>query len=339
MPEDFDAILDRCLADVAAGRETIDSCLRRYPAQAGQLAALLAVAERARTLPPAPLPVDKHRALETRLLKRTAELRSKPVSRSAAPRLPLWRRSVALAMASIVAVFLLLGSAVSASAVSVPGDVLYPVKRTTEQVRLALTPEGQQVDLHLEFARQRLQELNVLQERGEVSEELLAEISNETALVLERVPALTQDRQQIVLISLTDFEDQHLKVLEVMASSVGEAAQTKVLAALADSTAKRQQANNLLVGAASGATPASDSSPELQPTILKETQPAHGNATVKPAATDKPGPQATPKATKVSPATPQKPTPKVERTPPGQANQPTPEKPTKEPKPTKESKK
>jgi hypothetical protein len=36
----------------------------------------------------------------------------------------------------------------------------YPVKRVTEQVRLAVTPAEQQVELHLEFARQRLQEWN-----------------------------------------------------------------------------------------------------------------------------------------------------------------------------------
>src|SRR5512139_906260 len=108
MPEDFDAILDRCLADIAAGRETIDSCLRRYPAQAGRLAALLGLAERVQTAPAAPpLPADKRRALEARLLKRAAQLRLKPVNRSAAPRLPLWRRSFALAMASIIAVTLL----------------------------------------------------------------------------------------------------------------------------------------------------------------------------------------------------------------------------------------
>jgi hypothetical protein len=338
MPEDFDAILDHCIAEIAAGRETIDSCLRRYPAQADRLAALLAIAQRARTLPsPAPLPMDKRRALESRLIKHAGQLRSKPVSRSTAPQLPLWRRSVALAMASLVAVALLLGSVVGASAASVPGDVLYPVKRTAEQVRLALTPAGQQVDLHLEFAQQRLQELSVLQDRGKVSEELLVEISDETTWVLDRVPALTPDRQQAVLMSLTDFEDQHLKVLEAMASSVKGEEQTKLLSAAADSTAKRQQASNLLMGAASTATPVGGPSPEPQPTSLEETQPAHGRATARPVVTDKPVPQATPKATNAPPATPQKPTPKVEHTPPGQADHATPHSPP--PKPTKIPKK
>lgn len=50
---DFDVILDQCLTDVAAGLETIDSCLRRYPALANQLAPLLAVAEQVRAVPAA----------------------------------------------------------------------------------------------------------------------------------------------------------------------------------------------------------------------------------------------------------------------------------------------
>jgi hypothetical protein len=241
-------------------------------------------------------------------------------------------------MASLIAVTLLLGTTMIASASSVPGDVLYPVKRATEQVRLALTPEERQVDLHLEFARQRLQEMNILQTRGEVSEELLAEISTETALVLERIPSLPQDKQQVVLMSLTDFQDQELKALAVMVSSAQGEAQTKVMNALADSAARQQQAKSLLAGAASGATPVSHPTQAPDPTIPDETQPAQGKPTRKPTSTKKLEPQATTKATKAPPATPQKPTPKAEQTPPGLANHATPEKPTKEPRPTKEPK-
>jgi anti-sigma-K factor RskA len=328
MSEDFDAILDRCLADIAAGRETIDSCLRRYPAQASRLAVLLELAGQMQTAPSLPLPADKRRTLETQLLKRAAQMRSRPTAgQSTTPRLPLWRRSLLPAFAAIVVVVLILGSTVSASAASVPVDVLYPVKRATEQVRLALTSYEQQTEAHLEFAQQRLRELNVLQERGEVSEELLAEISTETTLILDRISTLPQDRQQMVLASLTDFQDQHQKVLAVMASSARGEAQTNVLNALADSEAKRQRVKDLLDGG-SDVSPVQVASPE--PTIPHKTQPTEG----------KPKPKATTEAKKLPPATPHKPTPKVEHTPPGQDKPPTsiapPDKATKELKPTKE---
>src|SRR5512136_2850856 len=93
MPDDFDVILDRCVADIAAGRETIDSCLRRYPAQGGQLAVLLQIAAWAREAPPlAPLPIDKRRALEFQLLRRARQLQSKLALRPTVPRAPVWRR-------------------------------------------------------------------------------------------------------------------------------------------------------------------------------------------------------------------------------------------------------
>jgi hypothetical protein len=330
MPDDFEVILDHCLADTAAGRETIDSCLRRYPAQSGQLAKLLQIAERAREAPPpAPLPLDKRRALESRLLRRAGQLRSKPVLRPTAPRAPVWRRRVALALASAIVVFLLLGSAASVSAASVPGDFLYPVKRATEQVRLTLASEQQQVNLYLEFARQRLQELRILKDRGEVSKDLLAEISSDTALVLERIPVLPRQNQQALLTSLTYFQDQQLQVLEDMASSVQGDAQTTVREALADSAAKHKQAVDLLASAASDNNPAAGSSQGSSPTSAAATRPAQGHPAVKPESTDTAEPQVTvtPRATRVQPSNPHKSTPRVEHTPPGQIRQATPQSP------------
>jgi hypothetical protein len=232
---------------------------------------------------------------------------------------------VVLAAALFMVVLLLFGSAVSASAASVPGDFLYPVKRAAEQVRLALTPEQERVDLHLEFARQRLQELQVLTDRGEVSEDLLAEISNETATVLEQAEALPQDGQRVVLASLTVFQDEHLQTLQRMASWAQGEAQAEVMAALADTTAKRQLVMKLLAGAASDNTPGG--LPEEPPAILKEeTRPAREKPTTKPDAVGKPKPPVTPRATKESPANPQKPTPQAEHAP-GQAGQSTPQSP------------
>jgi anti-sigma-K factor RskA len=342
MSDDFDSLLDRCLADTTAGRETIDACLRRYPTQAARLAVLLKTAERAQAASLAiSLPADKRLALESRLLRRAGQLRSRPAPRAAAPRVPFWRRGFALAVASLVVIVALLGSAVSASASSLPGDILYPVKRAAEQVRLALTVEQQQADLHLQFARQRLQELQQLTDRGEVSPELLDEISSETAAVLEGVPALPQDKRQAVLASLTDFQDQHARVLAVMASAAQGDAQARVMAALADSEAKRKQAAELLERATPPTVVPPDNPPKdvAHPTASKkETRPAHEKPTMKPAPTERP-PQAPAKATKAPPAPPDpphQPTPKVERTPPGQGKQAEshspPERPTKVPK-------
>jgi hypothetical protein len=334
MSDDFDEIFNRCWADIAAGRETIDSCLKRYPAQAGRLAALLKLAKRIQVAPRVSLPDDKRRVLEARLLKQAKQLPSKPVSRPTVSHWPHWRQSVALLMASIMALVLLMGTAISVSAASVPGDFLYPLKRATEQVRLAVTPTEQQTELHLEFAQERLQELSVLQARGEVSEDLLAEISDETTLVLESATSLAPDRQPAVLRSLTDFQAQHTKVLAVMASAAQGEARAKVLKALAHATSMRKKAEELLAGAASTATPAHGSAPELEPTIVHGNQ-SPGKPATRPNPSNKPEPQVKP--TK-SPPTPQRPASKDERTPPGHGGQATPQTPAQDLRLTKQSK-
>lgn len=66
---DFDVILDQCLADLASGQATIESCLRRYPHYAGQLRPLLLVAEQMRTVPAATALPQRQSLLSTLLAR------------------------------------------------------------------------------------------------------------------------------------------------------------------------------------------------------------------------------------------------------------------------------
>ena len=354
MQDDFDSILDSCLADLASGRATVEACLRRYPAHAGQLAALLAMAEQVKTLPPpARLPDDKRRMLESRLLRQAGQIQPRPVSRpvaapqsvaarrSIAARPRFWRREFAWIGAAAIAVLLLVTTAVSASAASVPGELLYPVKRAAEQVRLSLASPAGQVDLHLEFARQRLQELQVVENRGVVSDQLLAEVSAETAQVLDKIPALPKDSQRAHLQSLTAFEDQHLKALEAIAAAAHGDEQSRVMAALANVTALRQQVEGLLAGTASDSSPVINSAGTPQPTILEEPQPSQAGATEVPSLSDTAQPQndnvatdsAQPQHGNATTDTPGSPEPEPDHTPPGQMNKATPHVPPGQAKP------
>lgn len=67
MATDFDGILDQCLADLASGQATIESCLKRYPNHAGQLSPLLLVAEKVRAMPVAPALSQRQSLLSTLL--------------------------------------------------------------------------------------------------------------------------------------------------------------------------------------------------------------------------------------------------------------------------------
>ena len=126
---DFESILDDCLREIAAGHETLESCLRRYPAHAARLAPVLNVAERLRRVPPAPaMPADKRRVLESRYLRRAAQLHLQPAQRVAAPQRGLRRGWVPVFAAFLVC--LIVATTITTASASVPGDVLYPVKRT-----------------------------------------------------------------------------------------------------------------------------------------------------------------------------------------------------------------
>lgn len=82
-------------------------------------------------------------------------------------------------MAMIVA--LALGSGVYgvyAAEKSLPGDILYNVKRTKERVRVSLTPsEEKKAKLHIEFASKRIQEIDVLKAQPIDSEKKVNKIT------------------------------------------------------------------------------------------------------------------------------------------------------------------
>ncbi len=73
---------------------------------------------------------------------------------------------------------------VYASQGSIPGEILYPVKRSAEDIRLLLYPESMKGSLHYKFLNNRVLEADILLETGEsldieIIEELLEEADSE----------------------------------------------------------------------------------------------------------------------------------------------------------------
>ena len=74
---------------------------------------------------------------------------------------------VAIIVAVVVAISAAGGGTAYASQGSLPGDVLYPVKLGTEQVRQVLaTNDTAKAELYLTFANSRVEEMTALVERG-----------------------------------------------------------------------------------------------------------------------------------------------------------------------------
>lgn len=159
MTELYDA-LDNCLEALERGA-SLERALKRYPNLASELRPLLQAAVLARSSARVHVPLDVRRRGRSRILQHSAVLAEK---RGVARRrvIPLFPR---MAVTILLAAVLVLTSTglVSASSGALPGQQLYPVKRTWETVRLwlAVSPADREL-LESGFEQERLDEIDEL---------------------------------------------------------------------------------------------------------------------------------------------------------------------------------
>jgi hypothetical protein len=163
----YDA-LEICLQAMENG-DSLDSVLARFPDLTSDLRPILEAARRAREIP-APLPsADATRRGRAALLQRAAEMREaqRPIRRRQ-PVIPFFQR-LAIAL-SIAAIAWMSGTGlVQASTTSLPGENLYPVKRTWEDMRLLFVSSPEQREaLEGEYEVERLDEVAELLREGRV---------------------------------------------------------------------------------------------------------------------------------------------------------------------------
>ena len=158
----FDA-LETCLQAIEKG-ETMDSALAHFPSLAAELRPMLEASLHARTLRGSQPSDAAQRRGRARLLQHAAEMREqnrKP------KRTWLYNfRPVAITVILLL-VFFTSTSLVNASTGALPGDGLYPVKRTWEDVQLLFTFDNvEREGLELEHESERLHEINELLAKG-----------------------------------------------------------------------------------------------------------------------------------------------------------------------------
>lgn len=175
----FDA-LEICLQALDQGAD-VESCLVRFPELAEELRPILVAAVRARSLSAPTVPVAVVRRGKARLLQTAAEMREQKKAPLVVPTLPFWRRKgffsarfTRLAFSSMaMIVFLLTGGTglVNASTGALPGDHLYPVKRSWEGVRLIFVfDKHAKAELENEFDNERVHEIEELYTENRIAE-------------------------------------------------------------------------------------------------------------------------------------------------------------------------
>lgn len=156
-------VLEICLQEIENG-VMLESVLKRFPDLANELRPILKASIKARSLASAPSPEAIRRG-RARLLQRASEMRELKI----APRrrvIPIFQR-LALSL-GLTATFLLSGTGlVGASATALPGENLYPVKRTWEDLKLFFIFNKDDRDaVKSQFEIERLHEVNELLAEG-----------------------------------------------------------------------------------------------------------------------------------------------------------------------------
>ncbi|MCA9920806.1 MAG: hypothetical protein KC421_00470, partial [Anaerolineales bacterium] len=154
-----DDLFVRCL-DLLESGKTIDAILVQYPAHEAELRPFLETAQQLVNITPTPSPAAQAQSKQL-FLQQAVVMKQQAHSTPARP--SFWQQWMApLASLAMVAVMLVVGvTAVSGAAL--PGDLLYPIKRTRETVQIALTTNAESVDaLTASFNQERIREIKAL---------------------------------------------------------------------------------------------------------------------------------------------------------------------------------
>lgn len=165
----IEAILEESLPAIEGGQETVDSVLKRHPGLAEELRPALEAAlwlrQRRGSLEPRPGFIHASR----RWL--TGQIRQENAAGTRRVRPSLWRRwvdtsprSLAIEVAALILLIMVTFSVGNnlrlAAQLALPGDLLYPVKLSFEQIQVAFTfDEAEKTHLYTEFARHRTGEV------------------------------------------------------------------------------------------------------------------------------------------------------------------------------------
>ena len=159
MNKELYEILDICLSEMESG-VGVDELLAQYPEYESQLRPILEASLEAQSLAvPAPSG-EVIRRSRVRIMQRLAQMRAE-TNRPFARFIPMRRTVVTFALGLII--FMSGTNLVRASSGTIPGDDLYPVKRSWENVILffAVDPQTKN-NIRIKYERERLDELNEL---------------------------------------------------------------------------------------------------------------------------------------------------------------------------------
>lgn len=159
MDTEKETLLIRCLDELEAG-VSVAEILRRYPEHADEIRPIVTLAARLDQLPATPSPDAEAASREVFLTHARA---MKQTARGRRSRRPVWWRRLAGALAVVLLLFVGTLTLFQESVSALPGDPLYSVKRTREDLRLVFSLNATRDEaLRQQFNRERLEEIRAL---------------------------------------------------------------------------------------------------------------------------------------------------------------------------------
>ncbi len=229
-------ILDDCISRLQSGEDAVDALRRDYPQHVQDLAPLAEIARQMQTDFHAPAPSENFaRNSKIRLLNhlRAAHVPTTAAkSRAHSSKRFSWRPARAIATLFIAFMLAITSTGLAwASSDALPGDVLYPVKRSVEEIRLGITfSKSGDAELLNAFTTERMDEIEALIFAGR--DEYLAETLEDYEAMLDRlvvqVTALNQTEDQGALEDLAFNLSHQIQVLERVKTNVPENLQAKM---------------------------------------------------------------------------------------------------------------
>ncbi len=299
-------ILECCLAAMQQQGNTVEECLAPYPAHHEKLEPLLRLAVRLNSAGSLQASQQFQSAAPLRLhMQITGQLQPRQdgtplqVSSSgprirrnarqypfkASPRLGKMR--LAQVFVGLLLVLLIISGVgtAAASAQTLPGDFLYPIKRAQENLQLTITLNGaSQVRLRMEFANRRINEATVLiqENRSSAIDQALVDYNNQIQSELKffnQESGLSSTEQSelasLLLSKLTDHET----MLKSMINKAPESAKANLETALTVSQSAQAQAVEVIRRQKNGGNPVlptltpASSTPTPGPTMAPTSTP------------------------------------------------------------------
>jgi hypothetical protein len=199
---DLYEVLEICLQEIERG-ENIEAVLFRYPEYADELRPILEGALNARSMAITAPSAEVVRRNRARVLQDAAQMREREAQAKSSSR-RIWfvsLRRVAVTLVVVAMLFVSGTGLVRAASTTLPGDNLYPVKRTWEDMLVLFTFNLQQREaLEVEHENERLQELREVFAAGRFAEVEFSGVATSQSgneWVIAGIPVMISDQTEV----------------------------------------------------------------------------------------------------------------------------------------------